>query len=69
VAGSYTGPDRFGLDILLPNDQRMMTVAKLAVDGYPDPMAPSHDASCEMDWLPRDIREQEVPNPALHVRP
>ena len=25
-------------------------------------MARSHDASCEMDWLTRDIREQQVPN-------
>lgn len=61
-AGSYIGMDRFGLDILLPNDQRVMTVAKLAVEGYADRMVLSQDASCEMDWLPRDIREQAAPN-------
>ena len=39
-----------------------MTVAKLAVEGYANRMARSHDALCEMDGLLRDIREQEVPD-------
>ena len=33
-AGSYLGMDRFGLDVLLPFEQRVNTAAKLAKLGY-----------------------------------
>jgi phosphotriesterase-related protein len=33
-AGSYLGMDRFGLDVLLPFEQRVNTIAKLAKLGY-----------------------------------
>ncbi|MGW3289463.1 phosphotriesterase family protein [Streptomyces sp. NPDC001002] len=60
--GSYVGMDRFGLDILLPGDQRVATVAKLAGEGFADRMVLSHDASCHIDWFPPGVREQIAPN-------
>ncbi|MFI9593748.1 phosphotriesterase [Nonomuraea sp. NPDC052265] len=60
--GSYLGMDRFGLDILLPGDQRVQTVATLAAKGLADRMMLSHDASCHIDWFPPGVREQVAPN-------
>jgi phosphotriesterase-related protein len=60
--GSYVGMDRFGLDILLPTDQRVATVAALAREGFADRMVLSHDASCHIDWFPPGVREQIAPN-------
>ena len=60
--GAYVGMDRFGLDILLATDERVSTVAKLAAEGYASQMMLSHDACCEIDWIPRDIRERVTPN-------
>ena len=60
--GSYIGMDRFGLDILLPADQRVATVAALARQGLADRMVLSHDASCHIDWFPPGVREQIAPN-------
>ncbi|MFD8422713.1 phosphotriesterase [Streptomyces sp. NPDC059466] len=60
--GSYVGMDRFGLDILLPGDQRVATVAALAQEGLADRMVLSHDASCHIDWFPAGVREQIAPN-------
>lgn len=51
--GSYLGMDRFGLDILLPTDERVATVATLARQGLADRMVLSHDASCHIDWFPQ----------------
>ncbi|MFD9001537.1 phosphotriesterase [Streptomyces sp. NPDC059582] len=60
--GSYVGMDRFGLDILLPGDLRVATVAALAQEGLADRMVLSHDASCHVDWFPAGVREQIAPN-------
>jgi phosphotriesterase-related protein len=61
-AGSYLGMDRFGLDMVLPTDQRVATVAKLAAEGFTDRMVLSHDASCHIDWFPPGVAEQVLPN-------
>ncbi|EID53058.1 phosphotriesterase family protein [Saccharomonospora xinjiangensis] len=61
-AGSYLGMDRFGLDFLLPGDQRIATVAALAAQGLSDRMVLAHDASCHIDWLRPGVREQAMPN-------
>jgi len=53
-AGCLLGMDRFGLDILLPFEQRVDTVAELARRGYADRMVLSHDASCYIDWFPQE---------------
>ncbi|WP_265590170.1 phosphotriesterase family protein [Streptomyces fagopyri] len=60
--GSYVGMDRFGLDVLLPNDERVATVAGLAQEGFADRMVLAHDASCHIDWFPPGAREQLAPN-------
>ncbi|MEV0739743.1 phosphotriesterase-related protein [Streptomyces sp. NPDC050549] len=60
--GSYVGMDRFGLDILLPEDQRVATVAALAREGLAERTVLSHDASCHVDWFPPGVREQIAPN-------
>jgi phosphotriesterase-related protein len=60
--GSYLGMDRFGLDILLPSDERVATVAQLVSEGFADRMVLSHDASCHIDWFPPGVREQIAPH-------
>lgn len=45
-AGSYIGMDRFGLDLLLPFEERVRTVSELCRQGYAEKMVLSHDASC-----------------------
>jgi phosphotriesterase-related protein len=52
-AGCLLGMDRFGIDILLPFEQRVDTVAELARRGYADRMVLSHDAACYIDWFPQ----------------
>jgi phosphotriesterase-related protein len=54
-AGCLLGMDRFGLDILLPLEQRADTVAELARRGYADRMVLSHDAACYIDWFRQDL--------------
>ncbi|MEV0490191.1 phosphotriesterase family protein [Streptomyces atratus] len=60
--GSYVGMDRLGLDVLLPADQRVATVAALAHEGLADRMVLSHDASCHIDWFPPGVREEIAPD-------
>nr|WP_042196124.1 phosphotriesterase [Kibdelosporangium sp. MJ126-NF4]CEL22420.1 parathion hydrolase [Kibdelosporangium sp. MJ126-NF4]CTQ89275.1 parathion hydrolase [Kibdelosporangium sp. MJ126-NF4] len=60
--GSYIGMDRFGLDLLLPTDARVATVAALAGQGFADRMVLAHDASCAFDWFPPGMREVAAPN-------
>lgn len=61
-AGSLIGMDRFGLDVLLPGDQRVATVAALAAEGLADRMVLAQDASCHIDWFPPGVREAIAPN-------
>ena len=49
--GSYIGMDRFGIDVLLPFEDRVNTVAKLCERGHAGRMVLSHDAACVNDWL------------------
>ena len=60
--GSLLGMDRFGLDVLLPFEQRVNTVAELARRGYAEKMVLAHDASCFIDWFSPEAKEQAVPN-------
>ncbi|MCF8608799.1 phosphotriesterase-related protein [Gordonia sp. HY285] len=61
-AGSYLGMDRFGLDLLLPFEQRVDTVVEMARRGYAEKMVLAHDAACFIDWFVADAKEQAVPN-------
>jgi hypothetical protein len=49
-AGSLLGMDRFGIDVFLPFEDRVTTVAALAKAGYADRMVLAHDASCYSDF-------------------
>lgn len=60
-SGATLGMDRFGLDILLPMEDRVATVAALCERGYADRMILSHDANCFSDWFPPGLHEQVTP--------
>ncbi len=60
--GSYIGMDRFGLDMLLPTDERAETIATLCQMGHADKMVLSHDASCYFDWYDATLIRQTAPN-------
>ncbi|MCU1683612.1 MAG: phosphotriesterase [Amycolatopsis sp.] len=60
--GSLLGMDRFGLDLLLPFEERVATVAALCERGYAGSVVLSHDASCYIDWLPREQLPVLTPN-------
>jgi phosphotriesterase-related protein len=50
--GSFIGMDRFGVEMLLPTESRVATVAELCRRGYAGQMVLSHDACCHMDFFP-----------------
>ncbi len=60
--GSYIGMDRFGLDMYLPTDKRVATIARLCEMGYAEKMVISHDANCYFDWYEKDLMQRTVPN-------
>ena len=51
-AGSILGMDRFGLDGLMPFEERVDTVVRMCEAGYTDRLVLSHDANCYIDWFP-----------------
>jgi phosphotriesterase-related protein len=62
------GFDRFGLNILLPFEDRVGTVAAMCERGYADRMILSQDANCFSDWFPPGLHEQVTPDwHFLHV--
>lgn len=61
-AGSYIGMDRFGIDVLLPFEDRVDTVAKLCERGHAGRLVLSHDAACFNDWLPEAALPVITPN-------
>ncbi|HMD45781.1 MAG TPA: hypothetical protein VKG43_06460 [Acidimicrobiales bacterium] len=65
-AGSYLGMDRFGIDALVPMEERVATVAELCRRGYAGRMVLSHDASCYNHHLPEEILA--VATPRWHYR-
>jgi len=60
--GSYIGMDRFGLDIYLPDEKRVATVAKLCGMGYAERMLLSHDAAVYIDMYKPEVIKAYVPN-------
>ena len=60
--GSYIGMDRFGIDVLLPFEDRVITVAKMCERGHAGKMVLSHDAACFNDWLPEAALPSVLPN-------
>lgn len=62
AAGSYLGMDRFGIDLILPFEDRVNTVAALCERGHADKMVLSHDANCYFDALPEELSSVAAPN-------
>ncbi|HEV2812515.1 MAG TPA: hypothetical protein VGW10_04615 [Solirubrobacteraceae bacterium] len=68
ASGALLGMDRFGLDILLPFEDRVSTVVAMCERGHADKMILSQDANCFSDWFPPGLEEQVSPNwHFLHV--
>jgi phosphotriesterase-related protein len=53
--GSTIGMDRFGVDIYLPMEKRVSTVAELCRRGRVGQMVLSHDACCHFDFFPKEL--------------
>jgi len=49
--GSYLGMDRFGLEHILPFEERVATVVALCERGWASRLVLSHDTACCIDWL------------------
>jgi len=62
ASGSYLGMDRFGIDTILPFEDRVNTVATLCERGHAGRMVLSHDAACFNDWLPERDLPAVLPN-------
>jgi phosphotriesterase-related protein len=68
ASGALLGMDRFGLDLLLPFEERVRTVVAMCERGHAAKMILSQDAMCFTDWFPPGMREQAAPNwHYLHV--
>lgn len=68
ASGALLGMDRFGLDILLPFDERVNTVVAMCERGHAGQMILSQDANCFSDWFPPGMEAQVTPNwHFLHV--
>jgi len=68
ASGALLGMDRFGLDVLLPFEDRVSTVVAMCERGHADQMILSQDTSSFTDWFPPGLREQLSPNwHYLHV--
>ena len=61
-AGSYLGMDRFGFDLLVPFEKRVLVVAELCRRGYADRLVLSHDAVCHHDAVPVEKVRALMPN-------
>ncbi|ALI24161.1 putative phosphotriesterase [Mycolicibacterium fortuitum] len=66
--GSYIGMDRFGVDVFLPFEERVATVATMCERGHAAKMVLSHDTWCYFDALPDELTAQALPNSHyLHI--
>ena len=61
-AGSTLGMDRFGIDMILPFEDRVDMVARLCSEGHAARMVLAHDAACHIDWFDPALRAAAAPN-------
>lgn len=59
--GAWIGMDRYGLDIILPQEKRNATVAALCERGHAERMFLSQDSCSTIDWYPEELRPQLAP--------
>jgi phosphotriesterase-related protein len=57
VRGSSIGMDRFGLDMFLPMEKRVRTVAELCRRDRAEQMVLSHDVCCHFDFFLPELQE------------
>ena len=62
AAGSYIGMDRFGIEPILPFEDRVATVATMCERGHADRMVLSHDAACHNAWMGDEIVATATPS-------
>ena len=67
--GSYLGMDRFGIDVILPFEDRVNIVATMCERGHADKMVLSHDANCYFDALPEESGATDDAELALPAHP
>jgi phosphotriesterase-related protein len=60
--GSYVGWDRCGLDIIVPLEAQLDTLAELCRRGYADRLMLSHDKMCFSDWFRNAETDMVVPS-------
>ena len=68
ASGALLGMDRFGLDVLLPFEERVKTVVAMCERGHADKMILSQDANCFSDWFPPGVRGAGLAELALPPR-
>jgi phosphotriesterase-related protein len=68
-AGSFIGMDRFGVDLLFPDEKRVAVVSELCLRGFSNRLVLSHDSACHIDWFPEGFHEQFAPNNNLRHIP
>jgi phosphotriesterase-related protein len=60
--GSYVGWDRCGLDIVVPLDDQLDTLAAMVQRGYADRLMLSQDKASFSDWFTDEETDAVVPN-------
>jgi phosphotriesterase-related protein len=65
--GYLLGMDRFGVDAILPFEQRVGIVAEMIERGYVERMVLAHDASCFFDWIEPSYLEMAPNWHFLHI--
>jgi phosphotriesterase-related protein len=65
--GYLLGMDRFGVDAILPFEQRVGIVVELINRGYVEQMVLAHDASCFFDWIDQSYLEMAPNWHFLHI--
>jgi phosphotriesterase-related protein len=60
--GSYVGWDRCGLDVIVPLEAQLDTLAELCRRGYADRLMLSHDKAAFTDWFSDEETDAVVPN-------
>lgn len=60
-AGSLLGMDRFGLDVLLPFEDRIATIVELVRRGFVENIVVAHDAACYIDWFDPELKRETAP--------
>jgi phosphotriesterase-related protein len=60
--GSYIGMDRFGVDMILPFEDRVATIVALCEQGFAERIVLAHDAACFIDWFDPEVIRAAAPN-------